>query len=302
MGRRWSRPIITPIREEAIAILRAAVARETEAPIGYMQLAMAYGRKGDLAQADLASAQAAYLRGDNKTARDLAARAKTRFPIGSPAGSRPTTSSLPGRCPARSATRNNPRWIRYRPTGSRNDLANQFVQEDLPMRSFRLLAPALFALALCAAPRRPPRRSSPTSSAAISRSIVREYLLKHPEVLEEAMAELEQAPERGRSREACRGSEQERGSDLQLAAQVTVGNPRTAMSPWSNSSTTIAATANAPSNDMMALMKADPKLKVVLKEFPVLGPGSIEAAQVGGRRAHAGQERQEVSRLSPEDC
>src|SRR3954462_2035302 len=70
--------------EEAIGILRAAVARETEAPIGYTQLAMAYGRKGDYAQADLASAQAAFLRGDNKTARDLASRAKTRFAIGTP--------------------------------------------------------------------------------------------------------------------------------------------------------------------------------------------------------------------------
>jgi predicted Zn-dependent protease len=70
--------------EEAIGILRAAVARETEAPIGYTQLAMAYGRKGDYAQADLASAQAAFLRGDNKTARELAARAKTRFAIGTP--------------------------------------------------------------------------------------------------------------------------------------------------------------------------------------------------------------------------
>jgi len=70
--------------EEAIAILRAAVARETEAPLGYSQLAMAYGRKGDFAQADLASAQAAFLRGDNKTARELASRAKTRFAIGTP--------------------------------------------------------------------------------------------------------------------------------------------------------------------------------------------------------------------------
>ena len=70
--------------EEAIAILRAAVAKETEAPLGYTQLAMAYGRKGDYAQADLASAQAAYLRGDNKTARDLASRAKTRFAVGTP--------------------------------------------------------------------------------------------------------------------------------------------------------------------------------------------------------------------------
>src|SRR5712675_1004883 len=70
--------------EEAISILRAAVARETEAPLGYTQLAMAYGRKGDFAQADLASAQAAFLRGDNKTARELASRAKTRFAIGTP--------------------------------------------------------------------------------------------------------------------------------------------------------------------------------------------------------------------------
>jgi predicted Zn-dependent protease len=70
--------------EEAIRILWAAVARETEAPLGYLQLAMAYSRKGDLAEADLASAQAAFLRGDNKTARDLASRAKARFAVGTP--------------------------------------------------------------------------------------------------------------------------------------------------------------------------------------------------------------------------
>jgi predicted Zn-dependent protease len=70
--------------DEAIGILRTALAREPEAPIGYMQLAMAYGRKGNFAEADLASAQAAFLRGDMKTARDLASRAKTRFAVGSP--------------------------------------------------------------------------------------------------------------------------------------------------------------------------------------------------------------------------
>jgi predicted Zn-dependent protease len=70
--------------DEAITILRAAVARESEAPLGFSQLALAYGKKGDYAEADLASAQAAYLRGDNKTARELAARAKTRFAIGTP--------------------------------------------------------------------------------------------------------------------------------------------------------------------------------------------------------------------------
>jgi predicted Zn-dependent protease len=70
--------------DEAIGILKGALAREPEAPIGYTNLAMAYGRKGNFAEADLASAQAAFLRGDMKTARDLASRAKTRFAVGSP--------------------------------------------------------------------------------------------------------------------------------------------------------------------------------------------------------------------------
>jgi predicted Zn-dependent protease len=45
---------------------------------------MAYGRKGDIAQADLASAQAAFAKGDFRTARQLAKRAKGRFPVGAP--------------------------------------------------------------------------------------------------------------------------------------------------------------------------------------------------------------------------
>jgi len=74
----------TRYSDEAISLLRVAMAREPEAPEVYAQLAMAYGRKGELAEADLASAQAALARGDQKSARELAARAKTRFPTGSP--------------------------------------------------------------------------------------------------------------------------------------------------------------------------------------------------------------------------
>ena len=70
--------------DEAIPLLRAALVKEPENADAYSELAMAYGRKNDLADADLASAQAAFARGDNKTARELAARAKQRFPVGSP--------------------------------------------------------------------------------------------------------------------------------------------------------------------------------------------------------------------------
>lgn len=69
---------------EAIPLLRVAITREPDMPDGYNQLALAYGEKGDYAEADLASAQAALARGDVKTARELAARAKTRFATGSP--------------------------------------------------------------------------------------------------------------------------------------------------------------------------------------------------------------------------
>jgi predicted Zn-dependent protease len=71
--------------DEAVHLLRSALTQEPEASSAYSQLAMAYGRKGDLAHADLASAEAAFYRGDFSAATMLATRAKTRLPIGSPA-------------------------------------------------------------------------------------------------------------------------------------------------------------------------------------------------------------------------
>jgi predicted Zn-dependent protease len=69
---------------EAVSVLESSLSREPESPEGYNQLAMAYGRKGDLARADLASAQSALVRGDMKAARMLASRARDRFAVGSP--------------------------------------------------------------------------------------------------------------------------------------------------------------------------------------------------------------------------
>jgi predicted Zn-dependent protease len=72
------------LADEAVTLLETAIRREQESPEAYEQMALAYGRKGDLARADLASAQASFTRGDLKTARALAGRAKSRFPVGSP--------------------------------------------------------------------------------------------------------------------------------------------------------------------------------------------------------------------------
>jgi predicted Zn-dependent protease len=70
--------------DQAIPLLRMALIKEPDSADAYTQLAMAYGYKHDIANAELASAHAAFTRGDNKTAHDLAVRAKRRFPIGSP--------------------------------------------------------------------------------------------------------------------------------------------------------------------------------------------------------------------------
>jgi predicted Zn-dependent protease len=75
----------TKYADEAVHLLRSALIQEPEASSAYAQLAMAYGRKGDVAHADLASAEAAFYRGDYGAATMLATRAKTKLPVGSPA-------------------------------------------------------------------------------------------------------------------------------------------------------------------------------------------------------------------------
>ena len=72
------------LTDEAVTNLQTALLHDNDNLDAYTNLAMAYGKKGDLPRADLASAQAAMTRGDFMTARQLATRAKVRFPIGSP--------------------------------------------------------------------------------------------------------------------------------------------------------------------------------------------------------------------------
>lgn len=69
----------------AAAMLQTAQARDPDVPGIYRLLASAYAMQKDYARADLASAQDAAAGGDIATARQLAARAKTSLPVGSPA-------------------------------------------------------------------------------------------------------------------------------------------------------------------------------------------------------------------------
>ena len=66
---------------------------------------------------------------------------------------------------------------------------------------------------------------------------------------------------------------------LNSARQVTVGNPDGDVTLVEFFDYNCGYCKRAL-GDMLEMMKADPKLRVVLKEFPVLGKGSAEAAQV----------------------
>ena len=147
------------------------------------------------------------------------------------------------------------------------------------MPSFRLLAPALFALALCGTPPAASAQSFSDTQRGDIETIVKNYLISHPEVLEEAMAELSkrQAAAETEKHEASIANDSE--TIFNSPRGVTLGNKDGDVTFVEFFDYNCGYCKRAMA-DMLDLMKTDPKLKVVLKEFPVLGPGSVEAAQV----------------------
>jgi protein-disulfide isomerase len=147
------------------------------------------------------------------------------------------------------------------------------------MPSFRLLVPALFALALCGTPLPASAQSFSDSQRGDIETIVRDYLLAHPEVLEEAMAELNK-------RQTAAEAEKQKAS-VATNAETIFNSPRGVVLGNKDGDVSFVeffdyncGYCKRAMADMLDLMKTDPKLKVVLKEFPVLSQGSVEAAQV----------------------
>jgi protein-disulfide isomerase len=143
--------------------------------------------------------------------------------------------------------------------------------------TMRLLAATGAVLAIGLAPALA-QGISPSQRGDIEK-IVREYIISHPEVLQEAMMELEKrqgAAETARHQAAVK----EHANEIfNSPRQVVIGNPQgnVTMVEFFDYNCGYCKRAMA---DMLTLMKSDPNLRVVLKEFPVLGPGSVEAAKV----------------------
>jgi protein-disulfide isomerase len=108
---------------------------------------------------------------------------------------------------------------------------------------------------------------------------IRDYLMANPEVVRDAIDELQrkQQEEEQAAQVAAIGDNR----DLLFSSprQVVMGNPNgdVTLIEFFDYNCGYCRRAQA---DMQQLIADDPNLKVVLKEFPVLGDGSIEASQV----------------------
>src|SRR5215469_16969238 len=103
------------------------------------------------------------------------------------------------------------------------------------MNSLRRFAPTLFALALCAVPLPTSAQGFTDSQRSGIEAIVRSYLIAHPEVLEEAMNELNkrQAAEEAAKHEAAIGQD---ADSIFNSPQAWCSATRTATSRLSSSS------------------------------------------------------------------
>jgi protein-disulfide isomerase len=109
--------------------------------------------------------------------------------------------------------------------------------------------------------------------------IVHEYLLSHPEVLQDAMAELEKRQTAEDAEKHLAVIKDNATAIFSSPRQVNLGNPQGDVTLVEFFDYNCAFCKRAMS-DMLDLLKNDPKLRIVLKEFPVLGEGSVQAAQV----------------------
>ncbi len=108
---------------------------------------------------------------------------------------------------------------------------------------------------------------------------IHDYLVNNPEVLRDAIEALDKHDKATADADREKIVTSQAGPLFSSKYQATIGNPK--------ASATLVEFFDYNCHyckgalpDIAKLIKDDPNLKVVLKDFPVLGPGSVEAAKV----------------------
>ena len=164
-----------------------------------------------------------------------------------------------------------------------------------------LLAPALFALALCGAPSAASAQSFSDSQRGDIETIVRNYLIAHPEVLEEAMAELNK-------RQAAAEAEKHEAS-VAANAEAIFNSPRGVVLGNKDGDVTFVeffdyncGYCKRAMADMLDLHEDRSQTEGRAEGIPGAEPGFGRGRAGRGRRAHAGSDGARNISISTRGC
>jgi protein-disulfide isomerase len=140
-----------------------------------------------------------------------------------------------------------------------------------------------------ATPATPAATPAPADSAALKAFtpeqqqaigvLVKEYIAGHPEVVQDALDALDKRQKEADAEKARMTIKDNNATLFNSPHEVVLGNPQGNVTMVEFFDYNCAYCKRALP-DMMTLLSNNPNLRFVLKEFPVLGDGSVEAAHV----------------------
>ncbi|MGO4672908.1 DsbA family protein [Bosea sp. 2YAB26] len=167
------------------------------------------------------------------------------------------------------------------------------ARKDDDMALFTLLRPAFagirraglvlgglgLAVTLAAAPVQAQGQPlSPEQRKAVT-DLIRETLLKNPELIQEALVELERRNQVAQAEAQRSAVASEKANLVDPATSIIAANPQGDVTLIEFMDYNCGFCKRAL-DDVRTLAKDDPKLRVVIKDFPILGPDSVEASRV----------------------
>jgi protein-disulfide isomerase len=142
----------------------------------------------------------------------------------------------------------------------------------------RIVIPLATAMLVALPAAAPAQTFSPDQQKQIE-GIIKDYLVAHPEVLQDAMAALDKKQKDAEAQQAHATIVANKATLFNSPHQVVLGNPNGKVEVVEFFDYNCGFCKHALP-DMIKLLGTDHDLKFVLKEFPVLGEGSVEAAHV----------------------
>lgn len=109
--------------------------------------------------------------------------------------------------------------------------------------------------------------------------LIRETLLQNPELIQEALVELERRNTVAQAEAQRSAVTAEMARLVDPATSAIVGNPHGDVTIVEFMDYNCGFCKRAV-EDVRVLAKEDPKLRIVIKDFPILGPDSVEASRV----------------------